>query len=220
MASLGLGESEIAFTYMGGACVVLALPGYTLVFDPADYLVDEDIYAMKGSVITLYSHSLDDHFHARTAMKLVEMKGSLIIGTREVCDEVKDFVPSTRMAALKPRKGIRIGRELKVFAIEGRHEVSVNVYYVVFRSTALLYAGDTGYVQLSRLKVGLAFLPAGGGSPVASPQDAAKMALELKPKYAVPIHCEPGEAEKFAKLVVGEVEALIPVPQEPYKLSL
>jgi len=54
-----VGEGEVGFMYMGGACIVLALPGYSLVFDPADYLTDEDITALRGTVVALFSHALD-----------------------------------------------------------------------------------------------------------------------------------------------------------------
>ena len=218
MAELAVGEGEVGFMYMGGACVILALPGYSLVFDPADYLTDEDIEALRGTVITLFSHALDDHFHARAVMKLVDIKGSLVIGTEEVCREVRDFVPSTRMTALKPRRGVRLGA-LRIYALEAKHEVPTNMYYVVW-GPSVLFAGDTGYVPLSKLKAQLAFLAAGGGSPVASPSDAAKMAMDLNARHVVPIHCEPEEAKEVAELLRDKAEVIVPEPQKPYKLRL
>ncbi|RLE96188.1 MAG: hypothetical protein DRJ57_05880, partial [Thermoprotei archaeon] len=132
--------------------------------------------------------------------------------------EVRDFVPSTRMTALKPRRGVRLGA-LRIYALEAKHEVPTNMYYVVW-GPSMLFAGDTGYVPLGKLKAQLAFLAAGGGSPVASPSDAAKMALDLNASYVVPIHCEPNEAQEVSKLLKDKAEVIVPEPQKPYKLKI
>ncbi|MEM2186534.1 MAG: hypothetical protein QXT37_06145, partial [Thermofilaceae archaeon] len=119
--------------------MVLTVQDCTLVFDPADHLSDDDIVKLRGTVITLFTHHLDDHFHERTVMKLVEMKSSLIVGTGEVCRAVASFVPSIKLMELKPRRGFRVG-ELKIYALEGKHEVPTNLYYVTW-GPSVLFAG-------------------------------------------------------------------------------
>lgn len=209
--------SGVAFSYRGGACVVVSAQGYTLVFDPGDLLSDEEIAALPSPVAVLFTQHLDDHFHARTAMKLVSIKGALLVGTSEVCKEVADFVPSIRLVELLPRRGVRIG-QLKVFAIEGKHEVPVNLYYITW-GPSLLFAGDTGYVPLSKLKAQLAFLPA-GGSPFANPESSVRMALDLEARYVVPIHCSEEEAKQVEGLLSGKAEVIIPVPRKEYIVRL
>lgn len=209
--------SEVVFSYRGGACVIALTQGCTLVFDPGDLLSDEEIAALSGMVAVLFTQSLDDHFHARTTMKLVSMKGALVIGTSDVCKEVADFVPSSKLVELLPRRGVRVG-PLRVFAIEGKHEVPVNLYYVTW-GPSLLFAGDTGYVPLSKLKVQLAFLPAGGSS-FASPESSVRMALDLEARYVVPIHGSGEEAKQVEELLSGKAEVIIPVPRREYVVKL
>ena len=208
---------EVSFTYFGGACVVVQTQGCTLVFDPADHLADSDIEALSGLVVTLFTHHLDDHFHERTAMKLIDMKSSLVVGTEEVCRALASFAPSTKLLELKPRRGFRAG-PLRIFAIEGKHEVPTNLYYVTW-GPSLLFAGDTGYVELAKLKAELAFLPA-GGSQHSKPESSARMAVELGARYVVPVHCEESEARRLAALLEGRANTLLPAPRTPYRLTL
>jgi L-ascorbate metabolism protein UlaG (beta-lactamase superfamily) len=208
---------EVSFVHLGGACVIVQTQGYTLVFDPADHLSDSDIAALGGVVVTLFSNHLDDHFHGRTAMKLIDMKGSLVVGTEEVCKALASFAPSTKLLELKPRRGFRAG-PLRIFAVEGRHEVPTNLYYVTW-GPSLLFAGDTGYVELAKLKAELAFLPA-GGSQYSKPEDSARMAVELGARYVVPVHCDESEAKRLAALLEGKASVLVPAPRTPYKLTL
>ena len=210
-------ERRVTFTYYGGACVVVEVLGYSLVFDPADFLSDDDIARLRGPVITLYTQSLDDHFHERAAMRLVEMKSSLIVGTSEVCRAVGSFVPSIKLVELQPRRGFRVG-PLRIYAIEGRHEVPTNLYYVTW-GPSILFAGDTGYVQLAKLKADLAFLPA-GGSAFSSPESAHAIALDVGARYVVPVHCERGEALRLSEMLGSRATTIIPTPRRPETVTL
>lgn len=209
--------NRVVFSFMGGACVVLTVQDCTLVFDPADHLSDDDIVKLRGTVITLFTHHLDDHFHERTVMKLVEMKSSLIVGTGEVCRAVASFVPSIKLMELKPRRGFRVG-ELKIYALEGKHEVPTNLYYVTW-GPSVLFAGDTGYVPLQKLKANLAFLPAGGSS-FSTPESASMMATEVGAQLVVPVHCSLEEAKRLAELLAGKTTVVILRPREVYEATL
>jgi len=211
------GEQGVVLTYFGGACIVAELQGYTLVFDPADYLADEDIASLRGAVITLFTHHLDDHFHERTAMKLLEMKGSLIIGTSEVCQAVSSFVPSTKLVELRPRRGIRVG-PLRIYALEGKHDVTTNIYYVTW-TRSMLFAGDSGYVKLAGLNAPLAILSA-GGSPHSTPESAARMALDVGASHVVPVHCSPEEARQLSELLAGRATVIVLQVRASYALTL
>lgn len=208
---------RVAFTYFGGACVVLEAQSYAFVFDPADHLTDEDISRMSGTVVTLFTQHLDDHFHERTAMKLVEMRGSLVIGTSEVYGALASFMPSMKLVELKPRRGIRVG-PVRIYALEGRHSVPTNLYYVTW-GPSVLFAGDTGYVQLPGLRAQLAFLPA-GGSPHSTPESASSMAVEVGARYVVPVHCSSEEARRLSELLTGKAAVIVPSTRVAQELSL
>lgn len=209
--------SRVVFSFRGGACVLLEVQDYALVFDPADHLADDDIAGLRGMVITLFTHHLDDHFHERTVMKLVEMKSSLIVGTSEVCKAVASFVPSTKLMELKPRRGFKVG-ELRIYALEGKHEVPTNLYYVTW-GPAILFAGDTGYVQLQKLKANLAFLSA-GGSPFSTPDSASMIAMDVGAQLVVPVHCSSNEAKRLSELLAGKTTVIIPRLREVYEVTL
>ncbi|MEZ0345203.1 MAG: MBL fold metallo-hydrolase [Infirmifilum sp.] len=215
---VGLSASQrIYFTYFGGACVAVEVLDYSLVFDPADHLTDDDISALRGTVITLFTQALDDHFHGRTAMKLVDMKGSLIVGTSEVRRAVESFVPSMKLVELLPRRGFRAG-PLRIYALEGKHEVPTNIYYVTW-GPSLLFAGDTGYVQLTKLRVDAAFLPA-GGSPFSKPEDALSLATDVGARYVIPVHCSKEEAERLSEMLAGRAAVIIPELRKRSELLL
>ena len=79
----------------------------------------------------------------------------------------------------------------------------------------MFHAGDSGYVPLKDYQLQLAFLPTGRWSPTASPENAFKMTLELKPNVVVVMHGSKGQHKKFEKILkekTRQTKVIIPAP--------
>jgi len=79
----------------------------------------------------------------------------------------------------------------------------------------VFHAGDSGYVPLKDYQSQLAFLPTGRWSPTSSPENAFKMASELKPNVVVVMHGSKGQHKEFENLLkekMSQTKAIVPMP--------
>ena len=72
-------------------------------------------------------------------------------------------------------------------------------------SLLVFHAGDSGYVPVKDYQSQLAFLPTGRWSPTASPENAFRLASELKPNVVVVMHGSKGQHKKFESIVKGKM---------------
>ena len=66
----------------------------------------------------------------------------------------------------------------------------------------------------------LAFLPVGAPSPTASPANALKIALDVKPKAVVLIHGQEGQYAEFNTLAAKELPGAVVEIGEPFKAKV
>ena len=79
----------------------------------------------------------------------------------------------------------------------------------------VFHAGDSGYVPLKDYQSQLAFLPTGRMSPTSSPENAFKMAFELKPNVVVVMHGSKGQHKEFENILkekMPQTKVIIPMP--------
>ena len=89
----------------------------------------------------------------------------------------------------------------------------INLYQIRMGGITVFHGGDSGYVPLKDYSSDIAFIPTGAPSPTCSPEDAFKMAIDLKPGVAVPMHgnkYEHVEFEKKIKEKMLEIRVIIP----------
>jgi len=207
-----LDVNELGFVYLGSAGVVFRVNGITFVIDAGDLLEEEDIAVLERPVIALYTHRHGDHFHARVAMRLYELKGAVIIANDKVYEELEVFLPSTHLKMLAPLKGVKVG-EAAIYAIKANHIEPANMYYIILKKMRIFHGDSSGYVNLSKLKANVAFLPVGAPSSDASPTDAAKMARDLNVEYAIAMHGDDEQKNAFRKMLEASTMKVI-VPRE------
>jgi Predicted Zn-dependent hydrolases of the beta-lactamase fold len=75
------------------------------------------------------------------------------------------------------------------------------LYQVKMDGIALLHGGDSGYVSLIAYTSDVAFVPVGGLSPTASPENAFKMVVDTKPQIAVTMHGSEKQSRGFEEKV-------------------
>ncbi len=95
--------------------------------------------------------------------------------------------------------------ELVITPIRGKHVGPIILFHIQAGNIGVFHGGDSSYVPLKNLKAGLAFLPAGDPSPTASPEDALKMALDLRPTVIAAMH---GSDRQYQQLVAKAKTAL------------
>ena len=88
---------------------------------------------------------------------------------------------------------------------------------------AIFHGGDSGYVELKNYPSDVAFLPTGRMSPTASPENAYKMAVDLKPKQILPMHGSEKQKHQFEEKIrngMSQSEVLMIEPFTPQLIAL
>ena len=189
--SAPLAEDEVAFIYLGYSAVLVRTAKGAVIIDPANLLVDEDMSHFKGKKVdaVLYTHGHGDHFQADVARGLFQATGAPIGGEEAVIRPLKSgaAIPADKIVDLAAGRSQTFG-EFKVMPIRGTHVGPIILFHIQAGAIGIFHGGDSASVSLKNLKAGLAFLPAGDPSPTASPDDALKMALDLRPTVIVAMH--------------------------------
>jgi L-ascorbate metabolism protein UlaG (beta-lactamase superfamily) len=198
---------EVRLVYVGHATVLIEFPSIRVLTDPFFGLrlgplrrhgPEPDLEAIGVVDIVLISHAHPDHFHPSSLRRLA---GAPTI-----------VVPAGLERAAKrighPVRALRSGEQLEVggarlTAIHARHWRSpldvraAALGYVIDVESRVYFAGDTAAVRGISRKIGevdVALLPVGtwgphrGGPGHLDPEGAARLARDLAPGVAVPIH--------------------------------
>ncbi|MFB0543445.1 MAG: MBL fold metallo-hydrolase, partial [Candidatus Bathyarchaeia archaeon] len=179
--SLPLGRGEAGFMYLGYSGVVLRMMGGTIAFDVADLLKGEEIGALESLDLLIFTHSHGDHYKSGETLEILRATGAQILAEPLVAGDLRGKVPSDKLTTAEPGKTYDIG-DFKITAIRGIHRGPINLYHVKMGESSVFHGGDSGYVSVEEYPADLAFLPTGRPSPTASPEDALRMAMDLKPK--------------------------------------
>jgi len=222
LLSSELSEGEVVFTFLGFSGVIVRIADATFAFD-VDNLIPPKVYDKLERIdFVLYTHYHTDHFHLETAMKLYYDHTPVIIAEPRVYEELNIYIPSSALVKAPPRGRMRI-RDVIIAILEGRHVCPTCLFAARKGNIRIFHGGDSGYVDLSKYNVEVAFVPTGHPSPTASPEDALKMVLDLKPKIIVAIHGKTEEMSKFKELITAkgvEGEVILPEQYHVYRMRV
>ena len=73
------------------------------------------------------------------------------------------------------------------------------LYQIKMGGITLFHGGDSGYVTLKDYPSDIAFVPIGRMSPTASPENAYKMVVDVKPEVAVAMHGSDKQKQQFSR---------------------
>lgn len=200
--SIELGENEAAFMFLGYSGVIVRAGGKTIIIDPAGAIKTEDLDALKkgGVDLLLYTHGHGDHFIPYFAKEIFESGGAIVAANPALIPELSDYIPSEKLKKIVAGESYRFdGLELDV--IEGMHIGYITLFRITVGDIRIFHGGDSAYVSLKKYPSDLVFLPTGNPSPTASPEDAFRMASDLKPSVAVAFHGASSQSSKFRSLM-------------------
>jgi L-ascorbate metabolism protein UlaG (beta-lactamase superfamily) len=204
--SIELGENEAAFVFLGYSGVIVRAGGRTIIIDPAGAIKTEDLDALKqgGVDLLLYTHGHGDHFIPYFAKEIFESGGAVVAANPALIPELSDYIPSEKLKKVIAGESYNFdGIELDV--IEGIHVGYITLFRITVGDIRIFHGGDSAYVSLKKYPSDLVFLPTGNPSPTASPEDAFRMASDLKSSVAVAFHGSSGQSSEFRSLMAEKL---------------
>jgi len=221
--SASLSEDEVAYVWLGFSAVIVRTARGAVIIDPAELLLDEDMSHLSGKKIdaVLYTHGHGDHWQADVAVNLCKTTGAPICGEDSVIRPLKAGagIPAGKIISLTPGRAQTIGG-LVITPVRGTHVGPILLYHIQAGGLGIFHGGDSGYVPLKNLKAGLAFLPAGDPSPTASPDDALKMALDLRPTFIVAMHGSDSQYQQLTSKIKTALPAASVLVPQPMKVNV
>ena len=208
--------------YLGASGILARTSKQSVLIDAAGFLKDDETAALKEVNLLLFTHSHMDHFSAGKTLKLFKKTGAPVLAEAKVANKLKGSIPSEKLTSATSGQTYAYG-DLTVKAVQGVHRGPIMLFQIKMGNLLMFHAGDSGYVPLKDYQSQLAFLPTGGMSPTASPENAFKMAAELKPKVVVVMHGSKGQHKKFENILkekMPQTKVIIPTPYTAQTLEL
>jgi len=212
--ALGLSENQIAVIYLGASGILARTSKQTVLIDAAGFLKDNETAALKEVNLLLFTHSHMDHFNGGKTLKLFKKTGAPVLAEKKVADKLKGKIPDEKLTTATSGQTYVFG-DLIVKAVQGIHRGPIMLFQTKMGNLVVFHAGDSGYVPVKDYQSQIAFLPTGGMSPTASPENAFKMANELKPDIVVVMHGSKGQHQKFENILkekMPETKVIVPTP--------
>jgi len=197
---LELGENEIGILYLGLAGVLIRVGGKTIAIDISEMLGKSEAEALQTLDYLLYTHGHYDHYNLRSCMWVFEETNTHIIAESSVYRELKGRVPDDNLVEAREGDILKFNG-FTVRVIRGIHVGPIVLYLMDINGIKVFHGGDSGYVPLRGYSADLAFIPTGKPSPTASPNDALRMSIDLKPKVVIPVHGSRSEHDEFERLI-------------------
>lgn len=222
--SLSVEKNEIAFIYFGYSGILFRTKDNAIAIDICKMCIESDdqIKALKNLDFQLNTHTHRDHFDVETSLKIFEVSGAKVIADPQVVEGLEKELPADKLKALTLGEKLSIDG-LEISAVSGVHPGSITLFKMKWPDFSIFHGGDSGYIPLKDYSADIAFLPTGAPSPSCSPENALKMALDVKPKVIVTMHGNQDQMQKFKTIAIREMpdlNVIIPKLREPTKITL
>jgi L-ascorbate metabolism protein UlaG (beta-lactamase superfamily) len=213
-----LAKNELALFYLGTSGFITRTANHAVLIDPAGFLKDDEMAAIKGVNLLLFTHNHLDHFNSGKTQGLFKATGAAILAEAKIVDKLKGKIPENKLTKAESGKTYTFG-DVTSTAVVGIHRGPIMLYQIKLDGVVLFHAGDSGYVTLKDYPSDVALLPTGRMSPTASPENAYKMAFDLKPSWVVAMHGSAKQHQQFASKVKSGLPQATVLIMEPYTSS-
>lgn len=213
-----IGKNEIAFMFLGLSGVIVRTSNQSVIIDPANFLKNEDLKALKGVGLILFTHSHSDHYSSKDALDIFKATDANVIAEPLVANDQNGKTSADKLTTAVQGKTYSFG-EITTKTVQGIHRGPIMLYQIKLDGLNVFHGGDSGYVSVKDYPSDLAFLPTGSPSPTASPENALKMASELKPSIVVAIHGSADQNKEFESKVKVSMPGTVVIIPEPFVLK-
>ena len=213
-----ISDDEALILYLRYSGILLRTSNRVIAFDIADLLGGEGIDEIKSLDLLLYTHGHYDHFEYRSCIELFRKTDAYIVAEPSVARQMRGRITPNKLIEAKPGEYKEL-EDFKVYFIGGRHVGPITLYLVEYDDLRVFHGGDSAYVPLKEFRADIAFLPVGKPSPTASPIDALKMTMDLKPRIVIPIHGSREESRDYESLVERDYPGINVVRIGEYSLA-
>ena len=119
----------------------------------------------------------------------------------KVFNKLKGKIPADKLVSAESGKTYAFG-DVMVTAVQGIHRGPIMLYQIKMADLTVFHGGDSGYVTLKDYPSQIAIVPVGRMSPTASPENAFKMVVDLKPDVALSMHGSKKQKRQFEQKVM------------------
>lgn len=215
VAFMWLGEGRDFMAGMPSAGVLVKTTQHTIAIDPSNLLTTDSINEMKSLDLILITHEHMDHFNPESTVEIHEKTGAPVVVSAGVYPSLQGKIADDKLIQMLPND-LDVINGITVKAIPAKHPADRPVMYLInMNDLSIFHGSDSGFVdELNKVnsEVHLAFVPVGGASPTASPEDALKMVKALKPYVSVPVHGIFEQMKAFEDIAGKETAIVIPAP--------
>lgn len=189
-------DNELSLFYLGVSGFIVRTKNRAVIFDPAGFLKDNEVKALKSISLVLFTHDHLDHFNSGKTQKLIKATKAPVLAEDKVADKLGGKIPSDKIVSAVSGKTYNYG-DITVAAVQGIHRGPIMLYQVKMDGISVFHGGDSGYVSLKDYSSDVAIVPVGRMSPTASPEKAFQMISDIKPKVAVTMHGSDKQKQQF-----------------------
>jgi len=165
--------------------------------------------------IILITHEHFDHCSPED-VKMIQGQNTVIVATADCAKKLTGKIKTVKTGDRITVEGIEIEAVPSYNTNKQFHPKANNWVGYIFtvRGQRIYIAGDTDYIaEMKTFKADIALLPV-SGKYVMTADEAAKAALDIKPKIAIPMHYDSivgskDDAKKFADLLKGKIDVVI-----------
>lgn len=188
------------------ACVLLKMPGATLVVDPVDVSIG-DVGAVDAVLIT---HEHYDHLDTSLVASIQARTGCLVVADPTSSRLLARSVPADKLITVEPGSQISVG-EARIYVEESNHPPARTPVTYLVESAGLKVYHTADSLPFSRMaeigeehKPDIVFCTV-GIAPGASPETGVQIAKLIRPKVAIPYHtARSSDLRRFAELLARE----------------
>jgi L-ascorbate metabolism protein UlaG (beta-lactamase superfamily) len=186
--------------YLGVSGFIIRSLSHALLIDPAGMLKGDELSALKGINLVLFTHDHLDHFSSGKMRDIFKDTAAPILAEPKVARKLDGKIPAEKLVSAENGKNYTLG-DVAVRAIQGIHRGPIMLYQIKMDDLTVFHGGDSGYVSLKDCPSNVAIVPVGGMSPTASPENAYKMVVDVKPDVAIAMHGSDKQKQQFAEKV-------------------